>query len=436
MNAVRGMAVFCLAALGAWGQGHAAAEEVSIPDPVLAAHLRELAGMPEGPLEVEDLAVVERVALYNKGVADLAGLEHCANLTSLFLFENDVRQIDNLANMPQLREVTISRNPIADLSPLAKLPALTSLGLQGVPAEDLSPLAECTTLRYLDVSGIRNLDLRVVAELSQLEQLVITASDVGDLEPLSALPALRVLKANRNAITNLAPLQSLDKLEDLYLDDNQIGSLAPLADLPALRRLYVRRNQLTDVTGIPVLHGEAIVLLSENQIEDIQPLVAACAGTAAAVIELGHNQLGFEAFCSGFHELEARGNQIYFRVEEPHEDSTRFPDPYALCEAREHAEGDLYLAAVNRGAGAEELARRFGDTAGVAAQGEEIVAASIAEPTVARGPSAALDVEVADTRVNLSVDSGGINLTGLLIAAAVIALAVVAVVLSRIPRRT
>lgn len=282
--------------------------------------------------------------------------------------------------MPQLEHVTISRNPIHDISPLGTLPKLNFLGVQGIPADDFSPLAGCTTLRYLDISGTKPRDLSPVSTLAGLEQLDVTAMDLTDLGFVSNLTKLRSLTANRNQIESLEPLRHLQNLQYIDLSDNRISDLSPLADIYAVERINLRRNRIEELTGFPVLQRNAIAKLAENRISDLRPLVEACRDSSDSQIELGDNRLGFESLRRGIHELEARGNAVFFKIEQKFEHSTRFPNIYVVGDAANHPEAELILAMVNRGTTDEELGLRFG--LGAEAPVEDLVG-GVDEPLMA-----------------------------------------------------
>ena len=66
----------------------------------------------------------------NQPVRDLAGLENCPNLNTIYL----------------------TGSQVSDLTPLSKLTNLEQLTILGGKVRDLTPLAGLTHLRYLDLS--------------------------------------------------------------------------------------------------------------------------------------------------------------------------------------------------------------------------------------------------------------------------------------------
>src|SRR2546429_1609459 len=129
--------------------------------------------------DVVNLSTIQGVGME---IADLSGLEKCANLASLDL----------------------SKNKIKDLTPLKGMGKLQYLNLADNQIEDIAPLAEDMALQYLELSN----------------------NQVKDLKPLHALTNLASLYLSNNRITGLAPIVGLPRMASLYLDGNQINSLA------------------------------------------------------------------------------------------------------------------------------------------------------------------------------------------------------------------
>lgn len=82
---------------------------VTFADPILEAAIWEAIGQPTGPIYPSGLEVIKKLGASGSNITDITGLEHCTNLTELFLGDNQ----------------------ISDISPLANLTSLTGLSLEG-----------------------------------------------------------------------------------------------------------------------------------------------------------------------------------------------------------------------------------------------------------------------------------------------------------------
>ena len=166
---------------------------VAIPDAGLRGRIAAALGKaPDAPLGAHELLALESLDARGAGVADLAGLEHAANLVAIDLGEN----------------------PLVDLRPLAALAQLEALNL--------------------DATGA---DAWAVAALGGLTRLSLRDNGVGDVSALGALTRLRALDLAGNVIEDVTPLGGLVAVEALDLRGNPVTDLAPLAALPALVRL-------------------------------------------------------------------------------------------------------------------------------------------------------------------------------------------------------
>ena len=166
---------------------------VSIPDAGLRGRVAAALGKAaDAPIGAHELLALESLDARGAGVADLAGLEHAANLVAIDLGEN----------------------PLVDLRPLAALAQLEALNL--------------------DATGA---DAWAVAALGGLTRLSLRDNGVGDVSALGALTRLRALDLAGNVIEDVTPLGGLVAVEALDLRGNPVTDLAPLAALPALVRL-------------------------------------------------------------------------------------------------------------------------------------------------------------------------------------------------------
>ena len=179
---------------GAVPRGPAAGAPAAIADPALRDAVAAALDLePHAAVRVRAMAALRSLDLRGAGVADLAGLEHAANLAALDLADN----------------------PVRDLSPLTALANLRVLGLGGVDA-DPWPLSALFGLRRLSLRGGGLTDVWALAGLVELEVLDLSGNPVADLRPLSGMRRLRALRLDGAA--DLSPLDGLDALVELDVD--------------------------------------------------------------------------------------------------------------------------------------------------------------------------------------------------------------------------
>ena len=106
-------------------------EIVSIPDPNLAAEIREVIGD-----SITTHTLLNLIYLYapNRGITDLTGLEHAHNLKSLNINTNTIPDLTPIAGLTQLSGVLHAESiGISDISPLLKLTQLAEIELYDNP---------------------------------------------------------------------------------------------------------------------------------------------------------------------------------------------------------------------------------------------------------------------------------------------------------------
>ena len=205
----------------------ASAQVVEIPDPNLRQAVRGALELPDQtPITQQEMLRLTWLPTHDKGIIDLAGLEHATNLQSLDL----------------------GGNQITDIRPLANLIQLTWLSLWNNHVEDITPLANLTKLKTLDLSYNYSIE---------------------SLEPLKNLIHLEVLSFTNNQVKDITPLANMTKLKYLELRYNQVSDLTPLANLINLEELYIKDNLANDITP---LQGLNLIKLSYDEVCDIPPL--------------------------------------------------------------------------------------------------------------------------------------------------------------------
>ena len=286
-------------------------EIVDIPDPVLAAVIRDKLNLaPNVPITKQQMRRLSFLWVYDSDIIritgernwirDLTGLEHAAELTSLVIYFGRINDLSPLTGLTQLTHLYLTGNDISDLRPLAGLTQLRVLEIYYNPVSDFSPLTGLTQLTELEVSVTsvelmndlrHNVDLTqlkrlgIVGEgnqigdinffenLTQLEYLSLYDAQISDVSPLAGLTNLRSLSLGSNQISDITPLAGLTNLQYLSLGSNQISDITPLAGLTNLESMFLDNNQISDVsplTGLINLQG--LLILRSNQIVDVTPL--------------------------------------------------------------------------------------------------------------------------------------------------------------------
>ena len=247
---------------------------VSIPDPNLAATIRETFNYPpDKQVTTFDMARLPYLTIISRGITDLTGLEHAVGMESLILTDNQVQDLTPLYALPELKYLRINGNPMIDLTQLPKLRHLTRLYLAGNEIRDLTPLANMTHLSVLVLDSNEIRDLTPLAKLTQLTTLWLGFNQITDVTPLANLTELTWLELNQNQIRDITPLQNLTHLTSLILQFNQIDDTRPLKKLVDLRVLYIDNNPLIDdISGLADMTKLKLLQLPKPLITDITPL--------------------------------------------------------------------------------------------------------------------------------------------------------------------
>ena len=299
----------------------ATSERILFADPNLEAGLRETLGVSEGDLTRELLESLEQLVLWNRGITDLQGLEHCANLRVLDLSGNDIVDLRPLASLTELRTLNLYSNdvkdvrdpslldelaargqdsekyqglrPIVGLSQLEILnlegnydavadpniflsfPNLSELYLRSVAISDIEPLGSLSSLRILWFGPAGAANLQALSGLQDLESLVAVSSEIQDISPIAELGKLTFLSLGGNWIVDITPLAELQTLSELVLSGNEIADIGPLAGLPNLTAISLDKNRIVDISPLAGATSALRFLdLNDNRISDIGPLVA------------------------------------------------------------------------------------------------------------------------------------------------------------------
>ena len=238
---------------------------VEIPAPNLERAIREVLSLSDGiPLTRGMMLQLTFLSAADKGITDLTGLEHAANLDDLDLGGNQIRDIQPLMNLTNLTHLSLRSNQVQDIAPLANLTNLTYLNLGGNSIENIEPLAGLIRLQTLDLLGNGVKDIAPIANLTSVRVLILTANQVRGLTPLAALSNLEELYVRGNLVNDLTPVQGLNLVAFEY---DEVCDIPPLL-APVRERIENRTFPSVylpwgDVTGLEHLTRDQRIALHD-----------------------------------------------------------------------------------------------------------------------------------------------------------------------------
>ena len=245
-------------------------EVVSIPDPNLAAAIRQEIG---DSITTHTLLNLTRLIASYSGIKNLTGLQRARNLKVLSLYTNEISDLSPLSALKQLTSLNLAGNNITDLSALAGLKYLTDLDLRSNNVTDLSALAGLKYLTWLDLGFNSITDISALAKLTQLTDLDLVFNSITDISPLAELKKLPGLDLGHNNITDISPLAELKQLDGrLALSDNSITDISALAELKNLTWLELSNNNITDLSALAELKYLTGLKLRRGDISDVSAL--------------------------------------------------------------------------------------------------------------------------------------------------------------------
>jgi len=249
-------------------------EEVTIADPVLDAHLRELLNItPYEPLYSDDLWKITTLTV-PADVQDYSDLKRLTYLETLIMDSPTIQSLRPISGLAFLQEVVIHGCPLSatDLSILASLPELQILTLSECSLSNITPLSGAKRLTALDLSGNAINDLSPIAYLEELTILNLSSNAVTNLSALSALENLVVLDVSYNSLTTLESLITCPKLTSLTASNNQLTEFPLFNNPTALTMLYLQENAIADVKVLENYTSLQQLDLSYNKVSDIASL--------------------------------------------------------------------------------------------------------------------------------------------------------------------
>ena len=259
-------------------------EVVSIPDPNLAAAIREaLALAPTENITQLDMLGLVRLEANDRQITRLTGLEHATNLRGLNLRENQISDISSLTKLIHLTALSLNDNQIIELRPLAKLTRLAFLTLSNNQITDITALAGLTNLSVLEIDRNQIGNITSLVGLTQLNEIWISRNPIRDMSPLHVL-----IKTNPNIDLDIdinqfpeGALKVIVSLPDPNLETvvREALSLVPADNLTQLDMLRLTRldasdREINDLTGIEHATNLTWLNLSQNPIVDITPLAS------------------------------------------------------------------------------------------------------------------------------------------------------------------
>jgi hypothetical protein len=122
---------------------------VTFPDPALEAAVRDAIAKPTGNIYQSDLIGLTLLEGTSRGIEDLEGIQHCTDLVTLWLGNNEISDVSLLSGLSLLRVLHLYNNRIADISALASLTGLTHLELYQNRIADISALSSPDNLSLL-----------------------------------------------------------------------------------------------------------------------------------------------------------------------------------------------------------------------------------------------------------------------------------------------
>ena len=249
-------------------------EEVTVSDPVLDRHYRDLLNLTSADkLFSDDLWKITSLTV-PEGVEDFSSLSQLTYLETLVIEKGNLNGLQMLSALTQLKSLTISGSPLSatDLSIIAGLPSLEELTLRECSLINISGLAGASHLKTLDLSNNAIKDLSPLSFLSNLTSLNVSSNALTSLSPLSALENLAVLDVSYNSLVSILPLSTCPKLCILSATNNQIAEIPVFDDPTVLNFLNLNNNSISDASNLAKYTSLTSLSIAYNKVSDIRAL--------------------------------------------------------------------------------------------------------------------------------------------------------------------
>ncbi|WP_437949353.1 leucine-rich repeat domain-containing protein [Sorangium sp. So ce296] len=263
---------------------------LEVPDPALAAGLREQLGLDaDEPIPGAALAVPESLSLDNLGIENLSGLECATSVEQLFLQGNRIEDISILAGLPRLYNLHLDANRIVSLGALSGHQGLMTLYARDNLVSSTSDLNDLPELQNLTLSGNPLESLEGLDGLDALYHLSVERTPVADLSSLSKFPALNNAYFTDTKVTSLATLPSHHSLTMLYLEGAEVEDASIVAALPFLEVLMLSDNRIASIAGIDPANVPRLnsLGLAGNPLTDTTPLASHPQLTVVQIGDIG-----------------------------------------------------------------------------------------------------------------------------------------------------
>ncbi len=265
-------------------------EEVTISDPVLDSHYRELLNVgATDKLFTDDLWTITSLTV-PKGVEDYTDIGRLTYLETLVIDGQNVTGLQMLSSLTQLKNLTIRGCPLsaADLNVIGALPNLENLSLTNCSLTNISGLSNASRLVSLDLRDNAIKDLAPLSFMDKLADLNLSGNALTNLSHLSALENLSSLDVSYNSLTSLAPLATCPKLCVLIASNNQIKEIPVFDNTTVLTTLTLTSNELTNIAPLSKYTSLTGLDLAYNLITDVKSLSGL---NKLASVNLSHNQI-------------------------------------------------------------------------------------------------------------------------------------------------
>ncbi|WP_437871478.1 leucine-rich repeat domain-containing protein [Sorangium sp. So ce363] len=289
---------------------------LEVPDPALAAGLREQLGLGAGePIPGAAVAAAPEVLdLAGLGIENLSGLECAKSVEQLFLQGNQIEDISVLARLPRLYNLHLNGNRIVSLGALSGHPALFSLYAKDNLVSSTRDLKDLAELQNLILSGNPLEALEGLDGTHALYHLSVDHTDVAELSSLSRFPRLNNADFTDTKVTSLATLPGLHSLTTLILDDAEVEDVSLGAVLPALANLHLSGNHIASIAGLDPASVPSLqhLGLARNPLTDTSLLAAYPQLRGVTISEIGANgaDLSWVTGLAGLERIEARSDSI------------------------------------------------------------------------------------------------------------------------------
>ncbi|MBC2238805.1 leucine-rich repeat domain-containing protein, partial [Listeria innocua] len=271
----------------------------------------------------------------SENIANISGLEHLVNLTTLNLNSNEISDVSALSGLTNLTALNLNSNEISDVSALSGLTNLTALNLNSNEISDVSALSGLTNLNnlYLGDNEISDLELTNLTQLYRVDitnlqldnfalvnvvlkgsnSIIASGARVSNLtlenisvDTSNLTPAINISNAQiETAVIKNVSIANLglsnNKISNLTLENAQIDTfnlnnneLNGTIDLETLtsNNIYLDNNQISDVQlNSSAVNEIQMISLNNNQISNLDCLEAILAEADWCDIYLENNRI-------------------------------------------------------------------------------------------------------------------------------------------------